>query len=169
MLGRRAKSGLNVEKLYRSQRNAAFAFALSIVAERQLAEDVVADSFEKVIKKADSFDPARGSAKGWLFTIVRNTALDSLRRSGRGEILVDELPDIAAPDPNSGLDDHPALKEALARLSDDDRTLVYLRFWADLDHKEIAAVLDISPSNVATRLSRVTNRLAETLSQQERI
>lgn len=57
-----------------------FAVALAIVANRAAAEDVAQQSFERVLRRAGTFDPQRGNVRGWLTAITRNAALDLLRR-----------------------------------------------------------------------------------------
>jgi RNA polymerase sigma factor (sigma-70 family) len=57
-----------------------YAVALAIVGERAGAEDVTQQAFERAWRKAESFDPSRGSVRTWLTTITRNLALDSVRR-----------------------------------------------------------------------------------------
>ena len=52
---------------------------LRILADRQLAEDVLQDTYLTVWRKAESFDPARASPITWLVTIARNRAIDRLR------------------------------------------------------------------------------------------
>lgn len=63
--------------------------ALRIVRQRQLAEDVVQDAFIKVWERAASFDPQRGSARGWLYSVVRHRALNEVRDNGP-QITLDE-------------------------------------------------------------------------------
>lgn len=55
---------------------------LRILADRQLAEDVLQDIYLTVWRKADRFDPARASPITWLATIARNRAIDRLRATG---------------------------------------------------------------------------------------
>lgn len=56
-----------------------FAVALAIVGERTLAEDVAQQTFERVWRRASTFDPRRGNVRAWLTTITRNIAVDALR------------------------------------------------------------------------------------------
>jgi len=56
--------------------------ATRIVQDQQVAEEVVQESFVQIWTKADQFDPALGSARGWIYTIVRNRCLSEVRRPG---------------------------------------------------------------------------------------
>ncbi len=64
-----------------------------IVRDSALAEDIVHDAFLKVWTRAASFDPKRGSARGWIFSIARNLALNSVRNSAREVSMNDDSDD----------------------------------------------------------------------------
>lgn len=56
--------------------------ASRIVGDPQLAEDVLQDAFVQIWTRAETFDPTLGSARGWIYTIVRHRALQEVRRPG---------------------------------------------------------------------------------------
>lgn len=56
-----------------------YGLAVTIVGDRGRAEDVAQEAFVRAWRHAESFDPRRGSAAGWLLTITRNLALDAWR------------------------------------------------------------------------------------------
>ncbi|HXV04472.1 MAG TPA: sigma-70 family RNA polymerase sigma factor, partial [Solirubrobacterales bacterium] len=146
---REAASGkaasLAFEELYRSCRDDVYAYAASLLRDRAAAEDVTATAFERAYRKRSRFDSRRGSPRAWLFGIVRNAALDELRRRGRqAELAADPL------DPASlAADPHPAerselrllLATALEALDARERELVALKFFAGLSNAEIAHIL----------------------------
>jgi RNA polymerase sigma factor (sigma-70 family) len=78
-----------LKRLYDVEARQMLGVALRIVRQRQLAEDVVQDAFIKVWERAASFDPQRGSARGWLYSVVRNRALNEVRDNGP-QITLDE-------------------------------------------------------------------------------
>ncbi len=78
-----------LRRLYDAEARQMLGVALRIVRQRHLAEDVVHDAFIKVWDKARTFDAARGSARGWLYSVVRHCALNEVRNSGR-QIAMDE-------------------------------------------------------------------------------
>lgn len=57
--------------------------AKRIVGDAAMAEDIVHDAFMKVWTRAASFDPSRGSARGWIFSVTRHLALNVVRDTGR--------------------------------------------------------------------------------------
>ncbi len=100
---------------------------LRILSDRQMAEDVLQDTYLTVWRKAESFDASRASPITWLVTIARNRAIDRLR-SGAGfrkSTSIDEAFDIAddGPSPSQAVetgDDVRRLNDCLGQL--DDRT-----------------------------------------------
>lgn len=78
-----------LQSIYQSESRRLLGVALRIVRERALAEDVLHDAFMNIWTKAASFDALRGSALGWIHTIVRNQALSVVRTNGR-EVSADE-------------------------------------------------------------------------------
>lgn len=78
-----------LRQIYKQESRRLLGVALRIVRERALAEDVLHDAFMKIWTKAESFDPHRGSAQGWIFSVVRNQALSVVRTKGR-EVSADE-------------------------------------------------------------------------------
>lgn len=90
----------------------ALATALRIVADRQLAEDVVHDGFVAVWQTIGRYEPGRGSLRGWLLTIVRNRAIDRVRaRRPSIDVADADEQSLLATGPN------PTWKAAVARLS----------------------------------------------------
>ncbi len=79
-----------------------YAYALSLLRDKPAAEDVTAQAFERAYRKRRSYRASRGSIDAWLFGIVRNAALDELRRRKRRATLEIEPADLGAP----GADDH---------------------------------------------------------------
>lgn len=75
--------------LYQQEGPRLLGVAKRLVRDSALAEDIVHDAFIKIWTGAASFDPTRGDARGWIFSITRHLALNFLRRQGR-EVLVDE-------------------------------------------------------------------------------
>src|SRR5215510_9050201 len=71
------------DALYRDARDDVFAYCATLLRDRAAAEDVTALAFERAYRKRSRFNAGRGSARGWLFGIARNAALDELRRRKR--------------------------------------------------------------------------------------
>ena len=144
-----------------------YRYLLVLTRDPSLAEDLAAETFERALRTWRRFDPARSSARTWLCTIGRSTALDHYRAEKRRrnrERVVSEAEGQAGP-PELGLS--PALERALAELSAADREIVALRIVLDLDSESAARMLDISATACTTRLSRALKRLEELMSDDE--
>jgi len=144
-----------------------YRYLLVLTRDPSLAEDLAAETFERALRTWRRFDPARSSARTWLCTIGRSTALDHYRAEKRRrnrERAVSELEGQTGP-PELGLS--PALERALAALSAADREIVALRIVLDLDSESAARMLGISATACTTRLSRALKRLEELMNDDE--
>jgi len=75
-------------ELYDRHSSAVFAAACRLTTDRQMAEEVVQETFLAVWNRAELFNPATGSLAAWLHTIARNRTVDRLRAAGRRPRLV---------------------------------------------------------------------------------
>src|ERR1700704_7207631 len=78
-----------VGKIYAREKGQLSAVARRIVHDTSRAEDVIHDAFAQILRYAKNFDPARGSARGWIYAIVRNTAL-KMQENARRELALGE-------------------------------------------------------------------------------
>lgn len=161
--GPQSRSEFDFERLYRSSRDDVYAYAAGLLRDQAAAEDVTAAAFERAYRKRSRFDANRGSARAWLFGIVRNAALDELRRRGRqAELSADPVDAASVATPDRDRDELRLLLDAaLASLEGAERELVVLKFFAGLSNGEIGDVVGISASNVGTRLNRTMDKLRE--------
>src|SRR5271165_4159096 len=149
------------DTLFRSCAGDVHAYAISMLGDRVAAEDVTALAFERLYRARGRLDPRRGTARGLLFTIARNAALDELRRRAR-RAPASENPelvrDAGAEDALAQVEHRALVAEALAGLGPRERELVLLKFHGQLSNGELARVLGISETNVGTRLHRALTR-----------
>ena len=139
------------------------------VPQVDVAEDLTAETFLKVIRAADRFDPARGSPRGWILTVARHVLGDWRRRTRlRQYVPIGALSDLVfeAPSPEERLlreEEVGRLLDAVATLGERDRELIGLRYGSGLDTAELASVLGLSEGRVRTRLWRALKRLREVM------
>jgi RNA polymerase sigma-70 factor (ECF subfamily) len=81
--------------LYDQESARVMGVAQRIVRHKALAEDILHDVFIKIWTRAASFDPSRGSARGWIFSITRHLALNVMRDNAR-QIQLDEHSEMAS-------------------------------------------------------------------------
>ena len=142
------------------------AFLVYLTGDRNVAEELTAETFARACERWRRYDPRRGSARTWLCQLARSTALDHFRaeerrrrREGRYALDVRE-----AEEPVFGEGLSPALEEALARLSAAEREVLALRVVLELDGDSAARVLGISATACSTRLSRALQKLEKEVS-----
>jgi RNA polymerase sigma-70 factor (ECF subfamily) len=160
-----AEADIAFEELYRTSRDDIYAYVAGMLRDRSAAEDVTAQAFERAYRRRSSFDPSRGSHRGWLFGIARNAALDELRRRKRhAELADDPIDEIASGAHDEAVESamrRSILSAALATLSPRERELIALKFFAGLGNAEIAQALGVSESNAGTKLHRAMEKLRE--------
>ena len=134
--------------LYREYRTRLYQYALSLMRDREAAEDAVQDAFLGWARQLAAGRAPRQAAP-YLYASVRNRCLDRLRR--RGEVALDEahLELLVAP---AGDEERIGLRDALQRLlltlPEEQREVVVLRTWHDMEFAAIAA-LQGTPLNTA--------------------
>lgn len=176
LLAQRIRSGDRVAlgEVYDRHASAAMAVALRIVADRELAEDLVHDAFVAMWQKIDRFDPARGSLRSWIVTIVRNRAIDRLRgtrasieigeadersmvRSGQNPTWDDVLAQLGAEQLRTALDGLPA----------EQRQAIELAYFGGRTYREIATMTGVPLGTANGRLRLALARLRELLRQSD--
>jgi RNA polymerase sigma-70 factor (ECF subfamily) len=138
-----------------------------LLSNRAEAEDVLHDVFVEAWKRAADFDPARGSVRTWLAMRMRSRCLDrqkSPRVSRSVEYDTSEAARTAAPEQDPLLRlQRVRVREALAALSDDQRTVVELAYFHGLSTNEIAARTGVAQGTVKSRLFAARDKLAKAL------
>src|SRR5919198_2564679 len=153
-----------LRRLYREHVDAVYAFFAYSVP-REFAEDLTSGTFERVVRSWKSYDRRLGSERTWILTIARNLLTDHFRRQAHREVIsTDEHPGIVESlgVEDSGIDEvlsADGLRALLARLDDRERTVVALRYGAEMSAIEVAAVMGLTPANVHQIASRALRRL----------
>lgn len=154
------------ERLYDEHAQALYGFLAYRTGDRALAEDLLADTFERALRARRRFDSRRGSTKTWLYSIALNALRDHMRRRAVAERAGAELADPdagAAADATEAVAQRDELARALATLSEEERQVVALRFGADLTVPEIAKLQQEKLTTVEGRLYRALGKLRERL------
>jgi len=154
------------ERLYLRTSRCLMGRAISILNEREAAEDVLQEAYVRIWTNAGRFDGQRGYVMGWMISIVRNTAIDRLRRDrvlARYVLYLDELPDPpAASDP---IEDRLDLSVALGGLSAEHLSIVRRVVVQGWTHREVAQQDDVPTPTTKARAQRSLKRLRTALTQ----
>ncbi len=119
--------------------------AFRILRRRDLAEEAVQDAFLRIWRLARSFDPARGSARTWIYAVLRNRALSLLQDEARYPEPAEDgdWPDASAEAAFASLPETSALRRCLEQLDLKRRTAVVLAYAHGMSHGELAGKLGV--------------------------
>jgi RNA polymerase sigma-70 factor, ECF subfamily len=153
-----------VRALYRNYAGAVHTVAISIVRDRELANDVVQQTFVKAWRAAASFEDGREVAP-WLYSIARHTAIDAVRSEARPTRGGHE-PEVEVPVDSESLEatwERFEIRRAVDALPEEEREVVRRSHLLGHTHEEIAQQLGVPVGTVKSRSSRAHKRLATSL------
>src|SRR5688500_12676255 len=161
----RARRGdlLAFEDLVREFQADAFRFAWHLTRDRQMAEDVTQEAFLRAFRFLGGF---RGDRKfgSWLFSIVRNCAMDALRSRRRSDApWEDQMASRSVADPTARVE----LEAALRSVSTEHREAFLLVEVFGLSYQETADVLGVAVGTVKSRMFRARQALCLAIADEE--
>ncbi|GAA5534207.1 RNA polymerase sigma factor [Deinococcus aluminii] len=165
MLRLRRGDGEALAELHRRVGRHVYAVAYHLLHHREEAEEVVQDTFTRVVRGADSYHPELGSPRAFIYTIARNAALSRLRARSARPVMVDpeELPPDHLPAPAPDLETRVIVQSAVQHLTIRDQALILDAFFDGLSHPEIAAKRQLPLGTVKSRLRRALLAMRERL------
>lgn len=145
-----------------------FGICLRICGERKAAEDVLQDVFVTVWTRAESFDPAKGTAITWLATVARNRSIDWRRANGPPPAPVELLdriadPGVSAPDRMLMDERERLLRDCLAALEQRQRDMIRAAFFDGMTYAELAIRNAMPLGTMKSLVRRGLGRLRECL------
>ena len=154
------------ERLYAEHAQALFGFLSYRTGDRMLAEDLLADTFERALRARRRFDPRKASEKTWLYAIALNCLRDRARRRSTEVRALERM--ASGPSPGStgemeDVSDRDLISRNLAVLTDEERETIALRFGADLTVPEIAKLTGEPLTTMEGRLYRALRKLREAM------
>lgn len=153
-----------------------FSVALRMLRQREDAEDVTQETFVRMFRALDRYDPSRPFS-AWLFTITSRLCIDLLRRrkirpvplvrheAGSSEETTVDLPD-TSPGPEvltQHVEEERRVKDLIDALPPHYRIVVVMRHQQDLAYEEIAVALGLPLGTVKARIHRARALLAQRL------
>lgn len=157
-------------------------FILKRCRQRQVAEDLLQETFERVVRSADTYEP-EAKFTTWLYTIARNLCIDRARKQeGSTEVSIDQPigddPDddafvdrMADEEASSASVEHDRrtfrrkLEQALDELPEKQREVFVLREFSGLKYREVADVVDAAVPTVKSRMRYALKTLRGHLSE----
>jgi RNA polymerase sigma-70 factor, ECF subfamily len=159
--------GRAFERLYAAHAQALLAFLAYRTGDRSLAEDLLAETFERALRARGRFDRRRGSEKTWLYAIALNALRDHHRRLAAESRALDRYGDelsLAEPrEGTEGVEARDAIQRVLALLSSEEREALALRYGGDLTLPEIARTTGERLPTVEGRVYRGLRKLRDAL------
>jgi RNA polymerase sigma-70 factor (ECF subfamily) len=150
-----------------------FSTALRVLNNQEAAEDVLQDVFLQIWEKAPLYDPSRGKPMTWAVTMTRNKAIDRLRSTVRRHRLQDDVQreaetfeqfdDRSSFEAAASGDTSKLVREAIQKLSKDQREAIELAFFSSLTQMEIAERLNEPLGTIKARIRRGMLKLKDLL------
>jgi RNA polymerase sigma-70 factor (ECF subfamily) len=165
---------LAFEVFYDRHAGAAYSLAYRIVGSRSAAEDVTQEALLSIWRSGARYDRARGSVRAWTLGIVRNRAIDLLRKeSGRSPQLATGGGELLERSAAEELTDSEALRRETARevrgaiedLPDDQSKVIRLAYYGGFSHSEIAEMLNQPLGTVKGRMRLAMEKIRATLAE----
>ena len=163
------------EELYTRYSNILYATAMKFLKEDADAQDVVQDVFILIWDKAKLYDPAKGKPLTWALTMTRNRSIDRIRAIQRRTRLRDDFEKETVADESAGIREALSgvdasertqiLRDAVGRLSPEQRKVIDLAFFGGLTQSEIADRLGEPLGTVKARARRGLMKLKELLGE----
>jgi RNA polymerase sigma-70 factor, ECF subfamily len=152
------------ERLYAEHAPGLLGFLVYRTGDRVWAEDLLADTFELVLRKRRRFDPRKGSEKAWVYTLALNLLRDQARRRATEARALEraEVP-VAVGMPSDQIEARDSIQRALEVLSSEEREAISLRYGGDMTVPEIAKVTRERVSTIEGRVYRALRKLRSEL------
>ncbi len=155
------------DRAYEEHAQPLLRFLVYRTGDRALAEDLVADTFERVLTARSRFNRRKASERTWIYTIALNLLRDHQRRLVAGARAIEHSAVGAGSGPGTDAIEHvenlDMIQRGLSQLAPEEREAVALRYGADLTLPEIAKVTGQKLSTIEGRVYRALRKLRETL------
>jgi RNA polymerase sigma factor (sigma-70 family) len=156
-------------------KNKAYNLAFRICGNCEEAEEVAQDAFLKAFRSLENFR-MKSSFATWLYRIVYNTAISLVRSRRKGVLSLEEFPADAVDFLRINKNEDDAVEDyrsslvnfALQKINDEERGLITLYYYNDLDTEEISKITGINKSNIKVRLFRARQKMAEIIRKVEK-
>lgn len=149
-----------------------FGFLLKTTTDEMLTEDLTQETFLKMIRNIDKFDPrGRATFRTWLITIAKNSYIDHLRRN---RICFEDIENLQIEDDCNVADEverklqYKQVIEAMETLPPEQALAIQLKYVEDMTLAQIAERFDVQPKTIKSRIHDGTVKLRKKLNFKER-
>ncbi len=161
-----------------------YTYAFYRCGDHHLAEDIVSDTFTRVIEKIDGYEQREVPFRAWIYRIAHNLLANQLRYHSRhrtvsfdamnenGERKIDPPDDWGAADGGSmasQIVEREELREAILALPEDQRTVFILRFVEGFELEQVVSMLDKSLASIKSLQYRAVSNLRRALSNDDEV
>ena len=161
--------------LYDRLASQAYSLAVYVTKDGRTAEDVVQEAFVNIWRMAGSYTTGRGSVSAWAMTVVRNRAVDHLRRLGSRPQIASDLENVIVATPHDEVWtsvaqtlDADTVRNALGCLPPEQREAIEMGFFNGLSHQEIAERTGLPLGTVKSRMRNGLRKMRANLTGEER-
>jgi RNA polymerase sigma-70 factor, ECF subfamily len=152
------------EALFRQHQNEVYRWTVRIVRDTGAAEDLTVETFWRIYRAHQRFDPAAGNFRAWARRIATNAALDHLRHARKETELSEDYPATPRGDPAVSSEVRGQLRRAFLELPAKYRLVATLALIEDEPYDQIAEAAGISAALVKVRVFRAVRMLRKKLS-----
>ena len=167
-----------LDVLYDRYARAVFSFAVRIVHDGRIAEEVLQEAFMRSWQQSGRFELNRGNYASWLLSITHNLAIDEVRKSQRRPQKADmvDITDVLRSEIDTTVNIEEAaeatelrgvIRDAMDHLPEAQRRTIELAYFEGLSQREIAAFLNEPLGTIKTRMRLGMQKLKDVLSEQE--
>lgn len=154
------------ERLYESTRSIIYSYGLSILKNRQDAEDIMHDTYIKIFQSAASYQPS-GKPLAWILTIVKHLSYNRLRDRKPTDNIEDYT--FSSGDFSTDAENKMIVDSMIRTLSDEERQIVMLHAAGGLKHRETAEILGLPLSTILSKYNRAIKKLRTRFSGKETV
>lgn len=153
----------HLEIIYEKHYSRVYNYFYYRLLNKEVTEDLTSEVFLKVIKKYHTYDKKKASIGTWINKIAENTLIDYYRAK-KQELNIEDyekylMEDFEAQRKKLTDETNKLVYEMLATLSDQERELLYLKFYLEKSNKEIARILHLKTSTVSSRVFWIMKKL----------
>jgi RNA polymerase sigma-70 factor (ECF subfamily) len=153
----------NFEELINRYQRAIYNFSYLKLNDYTLSQDIAQETFLKAFKSLEKYN-SEYKFITWLLAICNNICINHFNKEKKKIIyLTQKIKDLTA-EPQSfdafeQFDNSDQAQSLMDNIKEEEKTLLFLRFWQELSHKEIADIMDMPPGTVRSKLCRLLKKM----------